>query len=309
MGNPFNDIYRNYEYENARTLSLREFPFIVDVEPTNHCNLRCKMCAQNIMRRDRGYMDFPIFKRVVDECKKYSAAIRLIRFGEHLLHPGIFEFIKYAKDQGVLIHMTTNGLLLDREKTEKLVDLGLDSIIFSFQGATKEGYQDMRYNSKYDELVENIKRLVEIRKSKNKEEPWIHVSSTMTNETKEEIDGFKEFWGSIVDSVGTGRTNFARLDKGELYDKIKSYLPKETIVKKYRPCSEVYQKLSVNWNGDVMACCGDFDNFLVVGNANEQSLKEIWDGKKLNAIRKVLAEMRMQDLPLCKDCYHTYEEF
>lgn len=309
MQNPFNDVYRSHEYTNANKLSLREFPFIVDVEPTNHCNLRCKMCPRNLMKRETGFMEFATFKKVIEECKKYGAAVRLIRFGEHLMHPQVFELIKYAKDNGVLIHLTTNGLFLNGEKAEKLVDLELDSIIFSFQGATKEGYQDMRYNNKYDELVENIKQLIEIRKSKNKKKPWVHISSTMTNETEEEINQFRKFWGSIVDSVGVGKTNFSRIDKGDYRKNIEEYLPKETITKKYRPCTEVYQKLSVNWNGDVTACCGDFDNFLIVGNINESTLKEIWEGEKLNMIRSTLDRMKMEDLPLCRDCYHTYEEF
>ncbi|MGE5328825.1 MAG: radical SAM/SPASM domain-containing protein [Deltaproteobacteria bacterium] len=309
MGNPFNDIYRSYEYENARKLPLRAFPFIVDVEPTNHCNLRCKMCPRNMMQRETGFMDFNIFKKVVDECKEYSAAIRLIRYGEHLMHKQLFEFIRTAKEKEIFVHLTTNGLLLDKDKAEELVDLNLDSMIFSFQGATKQGYEDMRYNDKYDLLISNIKQIIDIRNRKNKEKPWVHISSTMTNETKEEIESFKAFWGGITDSVGVGKTTFSQFNKQEYQDTIREYLPKETIERRYSPCSEVYQKLSVNWNGDVTACCGDYDNFLLLGNVKSSSLKEIWNSKKLNEIRNLLDQMRMAELPLCKDCYHTYKEF
>jgi len=309
MKNPFVDIYRSFEYENARKLPLREFPLIVDVEPTNHCNLRCKMCPQVIMKRERGFMSFDTYKKIIDECRKYGAAVRLIRYGEHLLHKQIFDFIGYAKEKGVLIHMTTNGLLLDGEKAKRLVELELDSIIFSFQGATKEGYEDMRNNNQYDLLVNHIKQLVEIRNREGKEKPWIHVSSTMTDESEEEIKQFKAFWGSIVDSVGVGKTTFSQVDKEQFHDIIKDYLPRETLARKYRPCSEVYQKLSVDWNGDITACCSDYDGLLVIGNVERNSLKEAWNCERLGKIRSMLEQMRMRELPLCEECYPTYEDF
>lgn len=309
MENPFNRIYRSCEYENANKLPLKGFPFILDVEPTNHCNLRCKMCQQNIMKRTKGFMDFSIFKKTVDECREHSAAVRLIRFGEHFLHPKIFEFIEYAREKGVLIHLTTNGLLLDRDKIGKLLDTGLDSIIFSFQGAGREGYEEMRKNNQYDLLVDNIKQLVGMRNSKKKEKPWVHVSSTMTGETEEEIRQFKLYWEGIADSVGVGKTNFAIVDKEDYHRAIEEYLPRETVVRKYRPCTEVYQKLSVNWNGDVTACCGDHDNYLIVGSVKDKTLKEIWEGRKMNNIRRILDGMGMAELPLCQDCYLAYDEF
>ncbi|WP_010681186.1 radical SAM protein [Acetivibrio cellulolyticus] len=305
--NEFAKIYRSEKYSNANKLPLSEFPFMVDVEPTNHCNLMCKMCSRNVMKRECGNMSLEVYKNVVDECAKYGSAIRLIRWGEHFLHPQIFDFISYTKEKGVLLHMTTNGLLLNSERAEKLVNLGIDSLIISMQGADKEGYEDMRNNNKYDLLVNNIKNLMEIRRLHGKEIPFVHISSTVTDEPDEKVNEFVEFWEAIVDSVGVGKTYFAMVDKDDYHDKIAQYLPRETVKKIYSPCTEVYQKISVNWNGDITACCADHDNYMILGNVKSMSLREAWHCDKMNNYRKMLDEMGMEKLPLCRDCYHTYD--
>ena len=249
----------------------------------------------------------------MDECSQFDAPIRFIRWGEPFLHPKIINFCRYIKSKGLLLHITTNGLAIRNHHMKALVDLEVDSIIFSFQGATKEQYELMRNNNRYDELKTNILKLVEIRGSKEK--PFIHISSTMTNETKQEIEDFVHYWGSIVDSVGVGKTNLSRLSAHqiksfEIVGKLEILKRQETIKKYYRPCTEVYQKLSVDWDGKVSCCCGDFDNFLTVGNLTCSTLYDIWNGsKELKIFRELLDKNMHKSLTLCSTCYHTYEEF
>jgi radical SAM protein with 4Fe4S-binding SPASM domain len=77
---------------------------------------------------------------------------------------------------------------------------------------------------------------------------------------------------------------------------------------KYYPCSEVLAKLSINWDGTVSACCGDYDKKMVVGDIKSQSLVEIWRSPRLNYYRQMLKEMRHSELPLCKYCSRKVEE-
>jgi len=299
--NPFRDIYDNKKFKSV--LLHREkpanFPFIVDLEPTNYCNLKCLFCGQQTMKRQKGFMSWETFRQVVGECKKYKTPIRFIRWGEPFLHPDIFEFIEYVKFCKLPLHITTNGLFLDKEGLENIVRLELDSIIFSFQGATKEEYELVRNNNRYDELRENIEGLVGIRDKKPK--PYIHITSTMTNETEEEISAFKDYWGKIVDLVTTGKTNLSRVPTNILRSK-------ETIGRYYRPCTEVYQKLSVNWNGEVTCCCADFDDFMIVGDLAVDTLHHIWNtSKRLETFRWMLDNNMHQSLTLCSTCWHPYD--
>lgn len=297
--NPFNKIYRSEEYMSV--LGHRDspsmFPFMVDIELTNHCNFCCKFCGQNDMKREKGFMEVYLFEKIVDECAKQEVPIRLIRWGEPLLHPDVIEFCRYAKKKKVPVHITTNGSLLTDDMIKEFIDMKLDSIIFSMQGATKERYEQMR-GDHYDLLQDNIDKFLLIRKNKHK--PFIQVTSTMTDETPEEIDEFIKHW-SIVDSVQVGKTNLSRV-------KVDGKLKKqETIKKEYRPCTEVYQKLSVDWDGKVSCCCSDWDRFMTVGDIKDNTLKEIWNSsKRLKEFRKILDNMEHNKLEMCKNCFHTY---
>ena len=70
----------------------------------------------------------------------------------------------------------------------------------------------------------------------------------------------------------------------------------------YIPCPEVFGKLSVNWDGTISACCGDYDNKMLVGDVKESSLEKIWHSPKMNYYRKMLKEMRHSELELCRNC-------
>jgi len=314
-GNIFRKIYQSEDFKDAlkHRAAPAPFPFMIDIEVTNHCNLSCNCCAQQIMTRKKGFMEWELFRKIIDECALHNTPIRLIRFGEPFLHKDILKYCSYAKERGLPVHITNNGLIITEEHMKALVDIGIDSIIFSFQGASKERYEIMRNNHCYDRLASNIVRMVELRGTRPR--PYIHVSSTMTDESHEEVDDFVNCWSAIVDSVGTGKTNLTFLSENQLkslksVSKIKALRESETIKKIYSPCTEVYQKLSVDWDGKVTCCCGDYDNFMVVGDILVSSLYDIWNSSRaLKKFRSMLDANMHGSLPLCKKCYHTYEDF
>lgn len=268
-----------------------DFPWVVDVEATNVCNLKCQMCSRQIMQRPQGYMSEKTFKKILKDIGSRYCGIRFIRWGEPFLNNNIVKFVKLAKEKGYPVHITNNGQIIKREQMEELVTMGLDSVIFSMQGATKEAYEKMRVNASYDKLEASVTTLNEIRG--DNEKPFIQITSTMTNDSGDDIKSFKDKWSKLADNVVIGKTHFSRLKKE---------------VPVYRECLEVLKKLSVNWNGDVTACCGDFDNMLVLGNIHKESLEEIWKGEKINAIRTMLANGMHKSLTLCSTCNHAYSE-
>lgn len=300
--NPFREIYDKGTYKG---FSPYKFPEIIDVELTNNCNLNCKMCARQNMSRLRGFMSKEIFETLALECVDHGTGIRLIGWGEPFLHKDILSFCRYLKalrrieplslkETSCPLHITTNGQLIKEDQMKELVDMELDSIIFSMQGATKEGYEQMRIGSDYDKLKENILKLIEIRGGKEK--PFIQISSTMTFETKEEISAFVDYWEKIVDCVVVGKTQPLEPKKGEYVY--------------YKPCTEVFHKLTVKWDGQVSACCNDTDNMLVVGAIRQNTIYDIWNKNQvLDAIRKLLINNKFRSLSLCKNCQGAYELF
>jgi len=313
--NPFRQVYDSGEFKNVlkNRDNIRNFPYLVDAELTNCCNLNCIFCSQQAMTRQVGFMPEGVLKKIADECKQHNAPIRFIRWGEPFLHPKLTDFCDYIKAKGLLLHITNNGLAIKQRHMRALVELGVDSLIFSFQGVTKKEYGIMRNNRLFDKLCDNIRKMVKIRGDKDK--PFIHISSTVTYEGEKKIKEFGNYWSSIVDSVGIGKTNLSRLSDGQIKsfetrDRLKLLKKKETVEKFYRPCTEVYQKLSVDWDGKVSCCCGDYNNYLNVGDVNESGLSDIWNkSKRLSIFRELLDKNLHRSLTLCSTCFHTYEKF
>ena len=282
--NPFHDVYQKMDYDDLQS----EYPHTVDVELTNHCNLRCTFCCRRIMTRKQGHMNDRTFHRILDEISGPKIPVRFIRWGEPFLHPKILEYSQMVKDRGIPLHITTNGQLLTVEKMQALIDMGLDSIIFSMQGFDREGYKKNRVGGDYDVFAQAVKKMVHLRGSREK--PYIMVTTTVDQVNEKDSEYFRSYWGGLVDQVRVGRT-------------VLSWF-KDTVISNgdHPVCYEPFRQLSFNWDGDVTACCGDYEGLLVIGNIHRSGLLELWNGVLLGAIRTILSNGCYNYLTLCSKC-------
>ena len=252
-------------------------------------------------------MDNNIFDKVLDEIKGYKTPLRFIRWGEPTLHPKMISWIRTARANGVICHINTNGYKIDDEMIAAFIDIPLDSIKFSFQGVDAKSYREMRNKDFFEGLLSVVMKLYE--KRNNQPYPFIHISTTITYETGDQVEMFKNLTSRFTDRVSVGRTILEHMDvnTGKLSDEERERLrclkDQESVIKDYVECPEVFDKLSINWDGTVSACCKDYDNFMVIGDIRENSIKEIWRSEKMNEYRHMLAEMRHSELDLCKTCY------
>ena len=72
--------------------------------------------------------------------------------------------------------------------------------------------------------------------------------------------------------------------------------------KKRHPCYELWKRVTILYDGRVVPCCFDFDGELVLGDLKEQSLKEIWNGKKMKNLRRLHLEGKINPINLCREC-------
>ncbi|MDI6806454.1 MAG: radical SAM protein [Candidatus Aenigmarchaeota archaeon] len=292
----FSIEYKEYrkkwkEYPEKRIVG--EFPLHVDIESTNACNLRCVMCTRNFMTEKIGYMDWKLFKKIIDEGASHNLpSIKLNFRGEPLLHPQLPKMVKYAKSKGIIeVQFNTNGLLLTEKRSKELIEAGLDRIIFSFDGATKETYEKIRTGSNYDVVLNNIKKFIEIRDSMGLKRPCVRVQMVKMKENEHEIEEFIKMWIDVANrvAINTRREPYA---KGAIAKK-----PLE-----HFPCHQIWQRMVVWWDGNVTMCCGDWHGEYILGNANESTLYELWHSEKYNHIRKLHSQRRFNDIPMCARC-------
>jgi radical SAM protein with 4Fe4S-binding SPASM domain len=307
------DIYKRCSTgtDEEKYQDVPDFPLYIDIELTNICNFKCLFCPTGVgaTTRPRGQMDEIVFSKIVSEIEQYKTPIRFIRWGEPLLHPQVFDFIKILNSKKILCHINTNGLRLDEKLMKKLVELPLDSIKFSFQGVDQKSYTEMRNIDFFNELLNKIKRLSELRG--NAEKPYIQVSTTITYETTDMIHNFVEQVKNYVDYLNIGFTKLTYIDDDKIMlrpeekNRLLMLREHERISKKIRECPEIFHKMSIDWDGMVTACCGDYDRFMNIGNICNSTLQEIWKSKKLDTFRKMIINNEHDRMPLCKTCYET----
>lgn len=275
---------------------IPQFPPIVHIETTSNCNLKCEMCPRNILTRKDGVMDMGLYKKIVDELAEHKQTfiISLFFSGEPLLDKDIFERIKYAKDKGIFfVRINTNAMLLDDEKSKKLLESGLDNITFAVE-ATKELHEKMRLGANYDKVVNSIKRFMALKKQGKYKKPVVQLQMLETKQTKNEVLKAYNFWTKIVDVAQI-----------QHIDSIAGQMDVERIVgkKKNRVCNQIGATLIFLWNGDVTVCCADHDGKLKIGNVTKQSISELWQSAKFRSLCKAHFSEDLEKLPqLCKQC-------
>lgn len=289
-----------------------EFPPYITFELSSVCNFRCKMCPNSYMTRDKKELDFNLFKKAIDEISHYGSLIRFIGYDEPLLYSKIKEAIKYVKEKGLLLHITTNGSLLNKTMVDVILDNQVDSIIFSFQGLIKGEYCFMRNLSPeiYSRVINNIKLLYETRGGKGKK-PYIKITTTITDrDLLADKDKFVEGYLDHADEVQvTGFTHFIhvaqRFGKAGIWEDLGIKEPQRIgHVNCFTPNYELLLKSS----GSAHVCCGVYgDKDLMVGNIKDNSLFDIWHSEKANCIRKLLNSGQLDNFENCAVCPIRYK--
>jgi radical SAM protein with 4Fe4S-binding SPASM domain len=100
--------------------------------------------------------------------------------------PDIFSMVEYCKGRGIACGFNTNGTLLTRRTSVRLIELGLDWLHVSIDGASKATYEFVRAQSNWDTVVRNVNALVdEIRKRDAKKPQLSLVMVLMRNNLRE----------------------------------------------------------------------------------------------------------------------------
>jgi radical SAM protein with 4Fe4S-binding SPASM domain len=275
----------------------RGFPVEIAIEITNHCNADCIMCPRQKMTRKKGFMDFNLFKKIVDEAKEYTEFVFLHLAGEPLLHPKLMQMIDYCDQIGLKTGLSTNAIILDKIKSEQLLDSSLDLLVLSFDGVNKETYEKIRKKANFESTYKNIEQFLQL-KAKTKRAPYTMIQLIYQKENFAEAREFYFKWKkSAVDVV--------RVKPYLNYPGLDEYLgkkPKRNPNDKTTPCVLLWRQLAIYWDGTVVACCMDFLSQAVLGNAAETSIAETWNNEKMQRLRDIHASGQAGDLSFCREC-------
>jgi radical SAM protein with 4Fe4S-binding SPASM domain len=117
---------------------------------------------------------------------------------------------------------------------------------------------------------------------------------------------YKKTFGNLIDETSfelLGNQG-SQVNFGSFYPKSikfqiqKFYLPKA----KWHPCNMLWNRFIVTYEGYLTICCIDFENKLIYGDLNKQSLKACWNNKKIKRFRKIHKFKQFVKMPMCYDC-------
>lgn len=308
---PLRKFYQIIDHGDAasKAAALPEFPRILELEITNHCNFHCLMCktGTGTCKRERGYMRWEVYEKLLEEAQGREIAFKFVGQGEPTLHPEALKMVRAAAERGITCHMTTNGSLLTEANMEEWITSGLASIKFSFQGVDAAGYRELRLKDDFEELYHRIARFWQLRG--DRAFPFISVCTSITDETPEQVQAFREKFAPVCDQVEVGFTTLEFIDASKIEnvqsrEKFLQIQQRQMLNKvRYPCCNQVFDILAVHWNGDVTACCADTNDEMVLGNLNEHSLAYFWICEREQEFRTILGQGKYDDLPLCRHCY------
>ena len=299
------------------------------IETASVCDLACPHCYRQFIATPDKIMSKDLAFKIIDQASKLDVPSMKFNWrGEPLLNPSLHEIIDYAKKKGVLeTIINTNATKLDSEMSLKIINSGLDLMIYSFDGGTKKSYEKMRpgrfKKNNFDEIYNNILNFSKLKKKLNSEFPRTKIQMVLTDDTFKEQEEYFSLFKDIVDDVSVkqytergGKIS----DVGEEYLRaacsneniensgnnfsIQGLDPNAEMMKdsdgnlfisKGRlPCEQPYQRLLVTYDGRVSMCCYDWGSMHPVGYVDELALKV--GEKEYEKVKKELTKKKGFDL-------------
>lgn len=281
-------------------------PRRVFIEPTNICNMRCVHCPTHThMERPRGFMDFDLYKKIVDELAPYWAEItlNLYRHGEPTLHPRIFDMIDYAQGRNFFVQLNTNFANINSDTIKDI--LRLNYLGVSIDAASAETYRRVKGRDRFEGVLEAFLDYLEAwgetadptsyacdviflgQKANEKEAPLFEEMFSRLPIGHVNVYGLHNFTGPITEGEGERPAGQAP----------ESPNPR---------CNMPWDVMGINWDGEAVSCVMDFNNTYVLGNVATEGVLPLWNGERMSRFRQAIFQRDRACLgragELCANC-------
>lgn len=293
-------LVHRYRYEMfPQQHVLDDFPPYLQIEPSSICNYRCVFCYETdktFTRKSRGYMGhmpFDLFKRVVDEAEGRVEFISLASRGEPLLCPDIVPMLAYTPGKFLNLKMNTNASLLDADKCHAILQSGIKTLVFSADAAEEPLYSQLRVGGKLAKVLANIERFQNLRATQYRDSRLITRVSGVKISDSQNLDSMQQLWGNLVDQVAFVEYN--------PWENTYEQPPNDILT----PCSDLWRRMFVWWDGKVNPCDTDYKSTLCVGHTGASSLGELWTSEPYQELRRAHLEKRRHAQSPCNRCTVT----
>ncbi|MFA5090971.1 MAG: radical SAM/SPASM domain-containing protein [Candidatus Omnitrophota bacterium] len=281
-------------------------PFLLQLEPTNRCNLNCALCLTGLkkLKRPEADISFSQFSRIIDHLEGSLVYLVLYNLGESLLHPQIYDMIAYAKKKNIFVRLSTNGEFTRESDIPDIINCGLDELVVSLDFITADTYNKYKRSRSFQKVLDNIQALMKIRRSNCK--PFINVQLLLVRENEGLIREFYDLaarLGADKALLKKARVNFPQVQPD------KSILPRrqryirECYKDNYKRtgCCRPWFSTVVLSDCSVVPCCFDMQGAYRFGDTAASRFSRIWNNGTYTGFRSQ-ALRDINGIALCKEC-------
>ena len=273
------------------------------IETSTACNAACVFCPwpTDDFTRKKEIMSLEDYKFYIDKLKDEMGnkinETTISGFGEAFLDKTLLDKMRYAKNKGYGIHVLTNGSLLDESKIDEMFDIGVMDLRVSLHTANPDSYGKILNYKGNKYTLEDILKSLNYAIEKVPDEIKIIITAHIVEENKDDVDGLIEEFGDRCELEIWYPHNW-------IYGK--EYRDKTT-PKILDTCGRPFTgPIQIQIDGDVIMCCFDFNNQMVLGNFKQQTLEEIFSLNNDNLFSTIYKHhtngtCNESDL-ICKNC-------
>ena len=175
-------------------------PYVLVIDPTNVCNLRCPLCPTGLMQRGRkaGLISWETYTRAIDAAAPWAYKVNLFNWGEPLLHTHLFDMVRYAKARNLGTSLSSNlSVQISDERIDELIRSGLEYLCVSIDGATQDVYAMYRRRGDLELVLSNVRRIVKRRKELSSRTPVLEWQFIPMKHNEHEVDAARELAAQI----------------------------------------------------------------------------------------------------------------
>ncbi len=289
-------LIHRYRYEIfPKKKIVDEFPPYLQIEPSSICNYRCVFCFMtdksltNKKNGHMGQMKLELFKEVIDSACGNIEFLSLASRGEPMACKDIDKMLQYTVGKFLNLKINTNASLLNEKKIHSILCGGVKTLVISADAADENTYKKLRVNGDLKKVLGNLELFNTIKEKYYPETNIITRVSGVKVSDDQNFDDMKSIWGGLVDQVA-----FVNYNPWEnSYDKESNEI--------IEPCSDLWRRMFVWWDGKVNPCDVDYKSQLSTGVFNG-NLSSLWNSENYEKLRITHLNNDRKNLKPCNAC-------
>lgn len=195
----------------------------VNLELTDRCNIRCRMCSQSMRDEAHGqpmrHMSFDTWRAALAGLADMGDEVHLCPhwLGEPTIHPQFDRLVEYAffinagnrlfrsfklHTNGVVFGEARARLLLRLANQAEQADDTFNFIHFSIDAHSAAAYRDVKGADHRDQVYRNVERFLQIRSELGLQRPFVTLAYVVQPGNAHEAGDFVAHWRAVLGRLG-----------------------------------------------------------------------------------------------------------